>query len=175
MTHILLLGDSLIADHDWQSRMPGYLVSNYGVPGMVTSELLESLAEVKQNTETVDVILVMIGTNDLLSGDFDFINKLKEIIVEINRNYPTAELIINSLFQIELPHLPYKVVDSLNCQIEAITTQTGSCFLDTHRRLKNYDAEIFQDDGVHITDEAYELWSRSLLEYISFLIDEDDD
>lgn len=173
MAQILLIGDSLVADHDWQPRMPGYQVTNYGIPGLIATELLASLPGIKKKAGYADVILVMIGTNDLLSGNFDFVNTVKEIIVQIHKLYPTAELIINSLLPIELPGLPHTKVDGLNVQLEALTVQTGSCFLNTHSRFLDSDKQLFQADGVHLTDTAYEIWCRSLLEYIAFLVEDD--
>lgn len=173
MTHILLIGDSLVADHDWQSRMPGYKVHNLGVPGVMTSDLLSSLPQIKQQVKHADLIMIMIGTNDLLTGNFDFVHTLKRIFVQLSHDYPMAEILANSLFPMNLPHLPYNTIQSLNCHIEAITMQTGCCFLDTHKRFINSSTPLFQDDGVHITSGAYEIWTRALLEYIAFLIDSD--
>ena len=173
MAQILLIGDSLVADHDWQPRMVGYQVINCGIPGLVTTDLLTSLPAIKKKVEHADVILVMIGTNDLLSGNYDIIDTIKEIIVQIHKLYPTAELVFNSLLPIEYPGLPDQMVNSLNVQIEALTVQTGSCFLNTHSRFLDSDKELFQADGVHLTETAYEIWSRSLLEYIAFLVEDD--
>jgi lysophospholipase L1-like esterase len=173
MTQIILLGDSLIADNDWQSRLPSYKVYNFGYPGEMASGLFASLTEVKEQAGSADVIMVMVGTNDLLTGNFDFINTLKKISIQLNRDYPNAEILFSSLFPMELPHLPNDTIPDLNSRIEALAMQTGCCFLDTHRRFVDSDKQIFQEDGVHITDIAYEIWTRSLLEHIAFLIEND--
>ncbi len=173
MTQILLLGDSLVADHDWQSRMPSYKVVNLGVPGMMATELLALLPNIKRQTHPTDVIMVMVGTNDLLANNFEFINTLKKIFVQLSHDFPTAEIIGNSLFPMKLPHLPEQTIANLNSHIETFTTQTGCCFLDTHRRLRDTDQAIFLEDGVHLTEAAYEIWTRALLEHIAFLIEND--
>ncbi len=51
--------------------------------------------------------------------------------------------------------------------------QTGCCYLDTHIKFLNSEAAVFQRDGVHITEAAYEIWARNLLEHIAFLIEDD--
>lgn len=173
MTNLLLLGDSLIADYDWRLRMSLYSVQNFGVPGAVTNELLEMLPEIKSRTKKVDIVMVMVGTNDLLTDNYTFINTLKNIIVQLRKDYPLAEILINSLFPMNLSHLPDNTVSSFNTHIQAITTQTGCCFLDTHTKFLNSDAVIFQSDGVHITEAAYEIWAHTLLEHIAFLIEDD--
>jgi lysophospholipase L1-like esterase len=173
MTRLLLLGDSLIADHDWQSRMPSYKVTNLGVPGAMASDLLAALPDIKKQAKYADVIMVMVGTNDLLSGNLEFINTLKKIFVQLNHDFPAAEILVNSLFPMQLPDMADYTIPNLNCHIEAFTMQTGCCFLDTHRRLSDSDQPIFQEDGVHLTAEAYEIWTRALLEHIAFLIEND--
>ena len=173
MTEILMLGDSLVADYDWQSRMPSYKVTNCGVPGEIALDLLTSLSNIKQQTKHADVILVMVGTNDLLAGDYEFISTLKKIIVQLSHDFPTAEVVVNSLFPMEFPDLQEHTISSLNGHIEAFTMQTGCCFLDIHRRFCDSDQIIFQADGVHITKAAYEIWARALLEHIAFLIEND--
>ena len=139
----------------------------------MASELLISLPYIKEQVDHADVIMIMVGTNDLLSKVYDFVPFLKEIIIEINKSYPLAEVIINSLLPMRVPELPYKIIDSVNGQIDDLSRQTGSCFLDIHSRFLNSDKQLFQEDGVHITDMAYELWSRTLLEHIAFLIEDD--
>ncbi len=173
MTQLLLLGDSLVADYDWQQRMPSFTVHNFAVPGAITTDIFYSLGEVKQQLKDTDVIMIMVGTNDLLIGDFDFLHVLKKILVQLNTFYPLAEIIVGSLFPMDLPHLPYNTIPSLNSHIETISTRTGSCFLNIYSRFDTADKEIFQDDGIHITPVAYEIWTRSLLEHIAFLIESD--
>lgn len=173
MTQVLFLGDSLVADHDWQSRMPTYKVTNLAVPGMMTAELFASLPKIKQQAQYADVILVMVGTNDLLAGDFEFINTLKKIFVQLSHDFPTAEVVVSSLLPMKLPQMEDYTIDNLNSHIEAFTMQTGCCFLDTHRRLIDSKQPIFLEDGIHLTETAYEIWARALLEHIAFLIEND--
>jgi lysophospholipase L1-like esterase len=173
MTQVLLLGDSLVASHDWQNRLTSCKVTNLGTAGIMTSDVLSSMDEIKKEQAYADIIMLMVGTNDILTGNFEFIHSLRKICVQLNHNYPAAEVLITSIFPMDLPHLPYNTVSSLNCHIEALTMQTGCCFLDIHSRLKDLPHPIFEEDGVHVTEETYEIWSRSLLEHIAFLIEDD--
>lgn len=173
MLQVLILGDSLVLEHDWQTRMPMFKIKNFGVPGAVASDLLASLEQIKQAQDHADVIMVMIGTNDLLSENLLFPNTIKEISVKLHSDYPKAELLISGIFPMELPHFSYDTIPKINEEIESFTMQTGSCFFDAHKRLALSSKQIFQNDGVHITPIAYEIWSRSLIEYIAFLIEDD--
>lgn len=173
MTTILFLGDSLVADHDWRTRMSSFKVMNFGVPGATTGDLLVSLPTIKTRAPQADVILVMIGTNDLLIGNDDYLLLLKKILIQLNHDYPVSEILVNSLLPMTLPHLPHDTVASLNSHIEALSMRTGCCFLDIHRRFVNDDHQLFQDDGVHLTDAGYVIWTRALMEHIAFLIEND--
>ena len=139
----------------------------------MASDLFASLPDIKQQVKYADVIMITVGTNDLLSGNFEFINTLKKIFVQLSQDFPTAEILVNSLFPMELPHMSEYTISNLNSHIEAFTMQTGCCFLDTHRRFSDSDQILFQEDGVHITEAAYEIWARALLEHIAFLIEND--
>jgi lysophospholipase L1-like esterase len=173
MTTILLLGDSLVADHNWQTRMSSFKVMNFGVPGATAGDLLASLPAIKTRASHADVILVMIGTNDLLMGNDDYLLLLKKILIQLNHDYPASEIVVNSLLPMTLPHLPQDTVTTLNSHIEALTMRTGCCFLDIHRRFVVDDQQLFQDDGVHLTDAGYVIWTRALMEHIAFLVEND--
>ncbi len=173
MTKILFLGDSLVADHDWQARMPSFKVENLGVPGATTHDLLTSLPNIKPKGADAEVIVVMIGTNDFLSGNDEFLPQLKNILVDLSHDYPASEILVNSLLPMKLANLPHNSISSLNTHIEAITMRTGCCFLDVHKRFIGSDKQLFQEDGVHLTAAAYGLWERALLEHIAFLVDND--
>ncbi len=173
MTQVLLLGDSHIAHFYWQSRMPSYKVNNLGVPETTAADLLASLPGIKKQVTYTDVIMIMVGTNDVLNGNYEFINTLKQIIVQLSHDFPAAEVLVSSLFPMELPDLPNHTITNLNSHIEAFAMQTGCCFLDTYHRLTNVDQPIFLEDGINITEAAYEAWARALLEHIAFLIEND--
>ncbi|HSL39214.1 MAG TPA: hypothetical protein VK857_02495, partial [Desulforhopalus sp.] len=79
MIDILILGDSLVADYDWQARIPSERVTTFGMPGIGTANLLSLLPAIKQKVDRAAVIMVMAGTNDLLGGDLHFGETLKKI------------------------------------------------------------------------------------------------
>lgn len=173
MIKILILGDSLMADHNWQARMPSLKIDNFAVPGATADHLLASLPAIKAKAAAADVIAVMIGTNDLLSGNDDYLMQLKTILVTLSHDFPGAEIMVTSLLPMQLPDLPPNAVSSLNTHIEAISMRTGCCYLDIHKRFANSDKQLFQDDGVHLTAAAYAIWERALLEHIAFLVEND--
>jgi len=174
-TSFLFLGDSLIADNNWQRRIPSWKVLNFGVPGATVDDLLASLPNLRGRVDSPAVILIMIGTNDALGGQFEFVGDLRRIVVQLNRDFPTAEIIVTSLLPMRLSFPGIAEIATINADIRAMTMQTGSCYLDVCTRFNQSDADLFREDGVHLTPQAYEIWARTLLEHIAFLIDHDDE
>lgn len=168
----LFLGDSLIADFNWQERMHHFEILNYGLPGETAQGLLNRIPSITRKVDNPGLILLMIGTNNLIIEDYSFLDTLQKIIVKLTTRYPTTEVITNSLLPCQLPWLNMETLERLNKKIEPMTQLTGSCYLDMFSKLKP-NSDYFQGDGVHLTPRAYDLWSKCILEFVSFLIEDD--
>ena len=171
----LFLGDSLVADNNWQRRIPFCKVFNYGVPGATADDLLASLPDLSGRVDPPAAILIMIGTNDALVGHFEFVDCLRRIVIQLSRDFPTAEIIVTNLLPMRLSFPGNAEIATINDEIRTMTIQTGSCYLDICTRFTHSDADLFQEDGVHLTPQAYEIWTRTLLEHVAFLIEGDDE
>lgn len=168
-----MLGDSLVAGYDWQQRMPRFDAHNCGVPGATTRDLLHALPRIRKDYPSPDIIMVMIGTNDVIVENYGFINEIRKIFVSLVNGYPMAEILVNSLLPMQLPYLNAKAITRLNTHIADTCRQTGCCFIDLFDRFKQSNEILFQADGVHLTPQAYELWARTLMEHIAFLVESD--
>ncbi len=170
-SNFLFLGDSLIADFNWQARMHHFKILNRGVQGETAQGLLNRIPEIAQDIDPPELILVMIGTNNLIIEDYSFLETLRQSVITLTSRYPTAEVITNSMFPCQLPWVAMDTLQRINTEIEAMTRQTGSCYLDMFHKLKP-NSDFFQSDGVHLTTKAYDLWSKSILEFVAFLIED---
>ncbi|MBU1140188.1 MAG: hypothetical protein KKA76_14510, partial [Proteobacteria bacterium] len=103
---------------------------------------------------------------------YNYLESLRQIIIRLTSHYPTTEVITNSLLPFQLPWLSLEALEQINKQIETLTLQTGSCYLDMYSKFKP-NSDFFQRDGVHLTAKAYDLWSKSILEFVSFLVEDD--
>jgi len=169
----IFIGDSLVADFDWQARMPFFDVKNYGVPGETTQGLLERLPSIIEKVDNPLIVLIMTGTNNVLNEDYSFVDLLDKIIIELSNANHETEIIVNSLFPINVPALSKEGIIRINKDIEELTRKTGSCFLNMYDRFENSEAQLFLEDGVHLNDKAYSLWARSIMEYLSFILEDD--
>lgn len=170
-SNFLFLGDSLIADFDWQARMHHFKVLNYGMPGETVQGLQNRILSITEDVTAPELILVMIGTNNLIIEDYSFLAPLHQITIELTSRYPAAEVITNSLLPCQLPWVSLDTIQQINRSIEAMTQQTGSCYLDMFSKFQP-NSDFFQNDGIHLTSKAYDLWSKSILEFVAFLIED---
>ena len=150
-------------------------VHNCGVSGSTAQDLLDSLPKLSSRVPSPSAVLIMTGTNDILAERYSFIDTIRQIIVQISKYFPTAEILITSILPMKLPFLAEDTIPQINSQIEEVSIQTGCCYLDLHKKFSQaQDLELLQDDGVHLTRRGYELWTRVLLEHVSLLLEEND-
>ncbi|MBV5305355.1 MAG: hypothetical protein J0652_01545 [Desulfobulbaceae bacterium] len=170
---LLFLGDSLIANFDWQTRIAHFEVQNLGTCGETAQGLLNKMTLIKEEAADPQIIFIMIGTNNLLMEDYTYIDSLQKLVVLLSQYYPTAEIILNSLFPLHISWIDQEAVQQLNRSMQALSLQSGCCFLDLFAKFKSIKTGLFQQDGIHFTEAGYNLWAKSILEYIAFLLEDD--
>lgn len=169
----LFIGDDFIADYDWQQRMSFFDVHAFGVSKEKVEGLLKRISEVEKATPIPDIILIMTGMNNVIEKDYTFVDQIRRIVIRLSNRYPEAEIIVNSLPDIKVSFLVEDAVLHLNGHINNMTRQTGCCYLDNFEILARKNEKIFQKDGIHLTSQAYDRWSRSFLEFVAFLLEDD--
>jgi lysophospholipase L1-like esterase len=122
----LFLGDSLVDENNWQRRLPLCNVLNCGVPGATADDLLASLPDLSGRVESPTAILIMIGTNDVINGQFGFVDCLRRIVVHLSRDFPSAEIIVYSLLPMRLAFPGIAEIAMINKEIKTMTMETGS-------------------------------------------------
>lgn len=173
MAQLLFLGDSLIASYDWQDRIPFHRVQSIAIPGAKVKELFDIVSN-NTNIYQPDLIHICIGTNNVYYNDFEFLTTLRELIISLQQRFPLAEIMISNIFPMQRDHIAPKDIVQINHHIEEFTKQTGNCLLDMHKVFSEYSTDsIFLADNIHLTEQGYALWARSILEHIAFLIEPD--
>jgi len=170
MKKILLTGDSLIEFFDWQSRFPQYGIANEGIAGETVRGLLYGLPSLEARVEIPDVIVLMIGTNNLAMDDYAFLGDYQEIVEKFREWYPDARVVITSLLPLYLPWLAPDAVQRLNESLERIVENPRVDLLDVFSQFRaegRGERDLFLEDGVHLSDAGYAVWSRVLGKYFT--------
>ena len=81
---LLFLGDSLLADFNWQERITHFEVLNMSVLEETAQGLLDRLPSVQQQVLDPHIILIMTGTNNLLMEDYNYIESMRQIVVRLS-------------------------------------------------------------------------------------------
>ena len=166
-TKILFIGDSITASFGSDHFGSNLVVRNQGVSGDSTIECLSRMKKEWFEFEP-DYISLCIGTNDFArfrSNKF-IINKIEEIIKEIKK-YSNSKIILTSIFPTrDNKPRPNSRIDKLNIEIKNLAPKTNSIFLNLNTLMKDQTNQLkqeFTEDGLHLTDKAYKLWTLELV------------
>ncbi len=169
----LFIGDYLINEYDWQKRMPLFDVHSHGYSKDSVEELLSKLPYIEESASNPHIILIIAGIINVVDQDYTFVDQIRRMVIRLSNIFPESEIIVNSLPNIRVPFLVEDAIYHLNKDISLMASQTGCCYLDNFEILAKKDVNIFKQDGIHLTDASYDQWARSILEYVSFLHEDD--
>ena len=161
---LCFIGDSLIEYYDWQARFPSHAVINLGIAGETAPELLARLSLLGDRLRPADWILIMTGTNDLLTGAEDFLPSYEQIIRRLRQALPDALLVASGLMPMSLPWLAPNLIFQVNDRLEGLALRhkigyLDGCCLGTDSRPR---PSCFLEDGVHLNQQGYTLWSAAI-------------
>ena len=162
---ILFLGDSLIEFYDWQARFPAQAVVNGGRSGESVAGLLANLPLLLRRCPDPERVVIMIGTNNLLREDYGFLPDYARTLDALGDTLPPARITVTSLPPIQAAHLAPSVVPRLNQGLLQLSQQKKAGFLDLFSAFTTDAPTIaacFTDDGVHLSDLGYTIWSARL-------------
>lgn len=167
---ILLLGDSLIEFFDWQARFKEMITLNRGKAGERVKGLLARLADELAAAGEVDVVVIMIGANNLAGEDYAFLRDYEEILRRVRSALPAAGIAVTSLLPFRFPWLSADAVPRLNASLRSIAGLVSADYLDVHTAFvvaQQAGKTCFLPDGVHLTGRGYETWATVLAAYLS--------
>lgn len=106
-------------------------------------------------------IVMMYGMNDLLlfSNSKDFIKNYENLINEIKKEVPNAEIYVNSIFPVSSKAIAkqkeFSKVNDFNNALKEMCNTTGVKFIDTTSMVKE---NMYEPDGIHLKAEFYTPW-----------------
>jgi len=163
---VLFLGHSLIEFFDWQQRFPDQRVVSLGVAGETVEGLLSRVGGIIKEYPRADLVFIMTGTNNVAMEDFDFMDAYKEIIDRLSSAYPEAGIYVHSILPIMIEWITDEDIQRVNRSIKEMTGETRAVFLDIYSLFTDVGGravkEYFLEDGVHLSDEGYAVWTGVL-------------
>ncbi len=166
---LMLVGDSMIEFFDWQGRFPGREVLNLGRSGESVEELRSRAAAIVENHEAPDLVLIMIGTNNVAMENFNFQGAYADILATFKNAYPETVLTVNSLLPMKLNYLAPDTVARVNSSLQSLAAAAGARYLDVWAAVVDSDgaplADILEDE-VHLTSRGYEVWGDRLERFL---------
>ena len=163
-TSLYLLGDSLVEYFSWQTRFPELDTKNFGIGGETVAGLLDRLPPICCEYPP-NIILVMIGTNNLLMDDYGFLNDYAKITQKLTTSFAESKIYLTSLLPMSIPWLADDTIPRVNILIQDLCIHDQTDSFDLFTPFKQDLAagnRLFLEDGVHLSDTGYDLWSHTL-------------
>jgi lysophospholipase L1-like esterase len=163
---LLFIGDSLIEYFDWVKRFPDHEAYNLGIAGETVGGLRARLGRVFAHIASPDKVFIMTGINNLAMGDAEFSDAYRDMVRDISAAYPSAAIYVHSLLPVLFPFIANEDIRDINLRLREMAMRQGVFFIDLHARFLDERgrprAAYLLDDGVHISDEGYRVWSAEI-------------
>ena len=161
--NILLIGDSLLAQENWNTLLERNDLKNDAFGGAITQQILWNI-ERGQLINNPKIVVIDGGINDLLSGvptQRVFKNYQQIIGVLSEKKIKTiAHLILYTTDNEEIN----KEIFILNFLLKEYFESRKVEFIDMNLQLSDHKKlkKNFSIDGIHLQKEAYKIWANEL-------------
>lgn len=172
--NIVFIGNSLTEYFDLTIfNMPQ--VVNQGIAGDFSVGVLKRLDPILEAKPAK--IFLMIGINDLLAGISveEVLNNYQRIIEKMAKGSPSSRIYIQSVLPTSFDDGTFtdnsiinEYIVELNTRLVELTIKFDLQFIDLHRHFlveKALNPE-FTDDGVHLNEKGYLLWTELVSEQV---------
>lgn len=176
---IVLLGDSQTENgKDWAARLKNRHVRNRGVIGDNTEGVLNRIEEIVQGKPRK--VILTIGVNDISQGlnVNTLIDNVAQILNEIQKGSPATKLYIQSILPINEIKCKYRLLKGksdvlalYNKKLEELAAQMDIGFINSYSLFLEEESidqlnPILTNDGLHVNESGYKIWSNFLKRYI---------
>lgn len=172
----ILAGDSLSLWFPSDLLPTPYTWLNQGISGETSAGLRDRLELFRQVQP--QVILVMIGINDLIRGvPREAVLRNQTLIIhDLQRQHPQAKIVVQSILphsgaqatwegRAQLMAIPNEDIRQLNQALAAVCAEAGVYYLDLHALFVDPDGNLRLDlttDGLHLNGNGYLVWRSAL-------------
>lgn len=174
----LFLGDSITNRYDLEKYFPDKPVVNSGEEGNKADDILKNMKN-RVYDYNPSKIFLLIGTNDLddsneLTEDEVF-NNIKEIIKNIQKNRPLADIYIESILPVnhDIENSPskdkdYNKIININRKLKKYCEENNLTYINLYDELVDEDGHLppkYTDDGLHLNENGYKKITTKIKKY----------
>lgn len=175
---IVMLGNSLTeGGKDWGARLNKKNIRNRGIIGDEAMGVYDRLHQILPGHPAK--LFLLIGINDVshdLTAD-SVVTLITLLVDRIQRESPETKLYLQSLFPINESVCKYKtmigktdIVPEINRKLEALATSRKIPFINLFPLFTEKGTNVLRKeltrDGLHLTEEGYEIWGKKLKKYL---------
>lgn len=170
----VFLGDSITEGYDLNKYYSDYPVVNSGIGGYTTTKILEKMDTMVYRYNPTKVFL-LIGTNDIAQNNSkeDIINNIGKIIDKIKANRKYTKIYVESIYPIDdekEKKRDNKLINDINKGIKELCNKKGVEYINIHDLLMDDYGNLrdeYSNDGLHLTDQGYEVVTKELKKYLN--------
>jgi len=167
---IVFLGDSITALNNWNEMFDTVCVTNFGIPGNTTDDVLARLS--LTIAAKPKKLFLMIGINDLLRGkDASYVAaNYQTILSRIKVESPETVIYVQSVLPINNDILKSETASSeeilaLNAELKNMTARMGIFYVDLYPAFSGADNKMYKKyagDGLHPSSVGYAVWKKTI-------------
>jgi len=165
---IVMIGDSLTDDAEWNDLFPNISIANRGIGGDITKGVLNRMESIYSTN--AKKAFIMIGVNDLgknISVDEVFSNYEK--IVSQLKQHGITPYIQSIIFLGDKRAYKNKNVLKLNLKLKELSEKENIVFIDLNKVLSEngkLKESFSSEDDIHLNGKGYYVWKNSIKKYI---------
>ena len=175
---IAMIGDSLVAGlqgYEVTERIDFFGSVNLTTQGIFTKSSSDSEVAIIDRIagDSYDVIIVLLGINEIAYDTATWISQYKDVIEGIKLRAPNAEVWIHAILPVSQSAedssqfgVTNAGINEKNTALQGLCAETGCTYLDAGEIFKN-EAGILSDgvasDGIHPTKPYCETWANFII------------
>lgn len=175
-TNYVFLGDSITEYYDLEKYFPDIPIVNSGVAGDTTSDILDDMKG-RVYDYNPSKVFILIGTNDLSRDktNEEIFSNIKEIINKIRTTKKSTEIYVESIYPVNremsdaVGSRENSDIEEINTMLEEYCNDEDIIYINTYNELLDDDGNLkeeYSTDGLHLSDEGYEIVTETLKEYL---------
>ena len=156
---IVMLGDSITEEGDWDALLPAWPIANRGHSGYTTAQLLDEAEDIASHQPRS--VFILTGTNDIRDGHPPSwtVDRLGEIIDVLRRGAPESQIVLQTI----LPRSDAReAVRESNRSIRALASELDLQVLDLYPAFDDGSGALRARDtrdGLHLAPAGYQRWA----------------